>query len=69
MSEQKVPTLLDVAKSVLASFFGVQSDRNRERDFNQGRPGHYIIVGLVFTVLFVLALWGVVELVLLLAGG
>ncbi|MDX1655389.1 MAG: DUF2970 domain-containing protein [Candidatus Competibacteraceae bacterium] len=58
------PTLWQVALSVLASFFGVQSQHNRERDFRHGRPGQFIVVGLVMTVLFVLVVWGVVQLVL-----
>ena len=29
-------SLLQVAQSVLAAFFGVQSERNRQRDFEHG---------------------------------
>ncbi|MBF8222106.1 DUF2970 domain-containing protein [Halomonas sp. 328] len=35
-----------VIKSVLAAFFGVQKERQRRRDFEEGRPGHFILVGL-----------------------
>ena len=62
------PGFLDVVKSVMAAFLGVQSEKNRERDFTQGNPAHYIVIGLVATVLFVLGIWGVVVLVLKLAG-
>ena len=31
--------------SVLASFFGVQSESNRERDFSQGSAGRFIFIG------------------------
>lgn len=58
------PSFLDVVKSVLASFFGVQSGKNRQRDFQQGNPVHFIIVGLVLTVVFVLGVIGVVKLIL-----
>ena len=58
------PTLWQVAVSVLASFFGVQSQHNRERDFRHGRPSQFIVVGLAMTVLFVLVVWAVVQLVL-----
>ncbi len=68
MTEQQHPGLLNVFKSVMAGFFGVQSSKNRERDFTHGKPIHYIIVGLVFTVIFILSVWGVVSLVLRLAG-
>jgi hypothetical protein len=40
--------------SVAASFFGVQSSKNRERDFKHGRASHFIAVGLVATVVFIL---------------
>lgn len=54
----------DVVKSVGAAFFGVQSTKNRERDFTHGKPIHYIVAGLLATVLFVLAMWGLVNLFL-----
>lgn len=60
--------IMQVIKSVSASMFGVQSSKNRERDFTRGKPVHYIIAGLVFTLLFILTLVGVVKLVLHLAG-
>lgn len=62
------PGLRQVIGSVLASFIGVQSAKNRERDFRHGKFSHFVIVGLVLTVLFVLVLYGVVKLVLGLAG-
>ncbi|MBT9528900.1 MAG: DUF2970 domain-containing protein, partial [Pseudomonas sp.] len=52
----------------LAAAFGVQSGKNRARDFSQGKPGHFIALGLLFTLVFVLLLVGVVKLVLHLAG-
>jgi hypothetical protein len=53
-----------VVGSTVASAFGVQSSRNRERDFSQGKASHFIIAGVVFTVLFVLGVILVVNLVL-----
>ena len=50
------PTILQTIKSVLAAFIGVQSDKNRKIDFEQGSLTTYIIAGLIFTVLFVSAL-------------
>ncbi len=55
---------LQVVGSVLAAAFGVQSSRNRERDFTQGSFGPFIAAGIVFTVLFVGALYLVVSTVL-----
>jgi hypothetical protein len=43
--------------------FGVQSSRKHEEDFGHGKVSTYIVVGLVATILFVLAVWGVVQLV------
>lgn len=60
--------LARVIFSVLAAFFGVQSERNRERDFKHGKAAHYVIVGLVMTFLFVLALVILVRWVLQTSG-
>ena len=57
-------TLLQLAGSAVAAAFGVQSRRNRERDFARGKPGQFIIIGVLLTALFVLAVAGVVSLVL-----
>ena len=64
----KSPSLLNVLGSVLASMFGVQSNRRREEDFTHGKPSQYIVTGLLVTVVFMLAVWGVVRLVMKLAG-
>ncbi|MBA2410333.1 MAG: DUF2970 domain-containing protein [Gammaproteobacteria bacterium] len=68
MNEQPKPGLLCVFKSVGASFLGVQSQKNREHDFTHGNPAHFIVAGLISTILFVLFLWGLVRLILYLAG-
>jgi len=68
MNEQPKPSLLRVFKSVGASFFGVQSEKNRAHDFTHGNPAQFIVAGLIATVLFVLFLWGMVRLILYLAG-
>ena len=64
----KVPSFLDVLGSVLASMFGVQSNRKREQDFTHGKPSQYIIIGLLVTVVFILTIWGLVSVVMKLAG-
>jgi len=51
--EQKPPTLWQVIASVLASFFGVQSSKNRERDFKHGKAAHFIVIGLLATAAFI----------------
>ena len=59
---------LDIVKSVMASFFGVQSDKNRQRDFQQGKASHFIVVGMMMTILFISVLWGIVQFILYASG-
>jgi hypothetical protein len=66
-SKQPVP-MKRVVKSIAAAAFGVQSSRNREADFTHGNYRHFIIGGIVFTVIFVLTIVFVVSLVLKNAG-
>lgn len=54
----------ETLKSVAAAFFGVQSDKNRARDFTQGKFSHFIIAGLIAVVLFIGSLITIVSLVL-----
>ncbi|MEG5263331.1 DUF2970 domain-containing protein [Pseudomonas sp. JDS28PS106] len=63
----KPPTFWQMVHSVLAAALGVQSNRNRQRDFTHGKPVHFLLLGAVFTVLFVGILFSVVQLVLYLA--
>lgn len=62
--EPRPPTFLQIVWSVLASFFGVQSRKNRERDFTSGKAPHYLAIAVIMTALFVLTLWLVVQLVM-----
>lgn len=66
-SEDRPPTRLQVIASVAASFFGVQSSRNRRRDFTHGKAQHYIAVALVMTVVVALVIYGAVKLAIHLA--
>lgn len=69
MTESERPlTLWQVVASVLASFFGVQSSKNRERDFKRGKAAHFIVVGLITTALLVLTVVLVVKFALKQAG-
>lgn len=53
--------LLQVIKSVLAAAIGVQSEKNRKIDFEQGSLPSYLIVGFIFTILFILVLVFIVN--------
>lgn len=50
-----------VMQSVGAAMIGVQSSKNKERDFTQGKPIHFIIGGLVGTLIFLLVIWLLVK--------
>ena len=69
-SSPRPPGLGQVIGSVIAAAMGVQSERNRERDFTQG--GHsmhrYVVIGIIGTVTFVVTMILVVRLVLHLAA-
>ena len=51
--------------SVLASFLGVQSNANRERDFKHGRFSVFVVAGLLMTLIFLLSVYGLVQLVMM----
>lgn len=57
------PSLLRVVASILAGMFGVQSERNRQRDFSHGSPLPFILAGITFITLFVLLMISIVSLV------
>lgn len=53
-----------IVQSALASAFGVQSRKNQDRDFSEGRPAHFFIAGIIGTVLFIAVLVVIVKTVL-----
>jgi len=59
---------LQVIGSVFAAGFGIQSSKNRERDFKHGRIGVFIAAGILFTLLFIGAVVTVVRLVVSTTG-
>ena len=59
---------LHVVSSVFAAGLGVQSSKNRERDFKQGNFKMFVITGIVFTLLFIGTVFAVVKMVLKSAG-
>ncbi len=58
------PSTWQVFKSVLASFFGVQNEEIRQRDFTYGKPSQFIIIGLLITLFFIVILYIAVKIVL-----
>lgn len=67
-NDDKPLSLWEMLQSVVAAAFGVQSGKKRGRDFSRGKPSHFIILGVLFTLVFVLLLFAVVKLILRLAG-
>ena len=66
--EEKYLSFWQLLKSTMSAFIGVQSNANRERDFKHGKISHFIWMGLLFGLTFVLTLVAVVQLVLHFAG-
>ncbi|MDQ2075484.1 DUF2970 domain-containing protein [Marinimicrobium sp. ABcell2] len=66
--QHQKPNFLHIVLSTVAAAFGVQSNKNRERDFKGGSIYTYIAAGVIFTTLFVLAVILVVRTVLANAG-
>ncbi len=66
--DESKPKLLQIAGSVIAAAFGVQSRKHRERDFGKGKAHVYIIAGVLFTLALVIGIYAVVHLVLKQAG-
>ncbi len=56
-------SILTLIQSVFAAAFGVQSKKNRERDFSQGKPAVFIAAGIIFAVVFILSVYAVVQIV------
>ncbi|WP_459742860.1 DUF2970 domain-containing protein [Pseudomonas sp. 3A(2025)] len=65
----KPPTLWQMLRSVAAAALGVQSNKNRQRDFNHDKPWHFIVLGVGFMLVLVLSLLLIVRLVLYFATG
>ena len=61
-------TFRQMLHSVLAAAIGVQSGKNRSRDFSRGKPSHFIMLGALFTAVFVVTIILIVKLVLYAAG-
>ena len=66
--DNEPPSFWQTRHSLVAAAFGVQSGKNRARDFTHGKPSHFVILGVLFTAVFALMLFGIVKLVLVLAG-
>ena len=57
-------SLKQTVYSVFSAFIGVQSNKNRQRDFNQGKFSHFIIVGIIGVFIFIAVLVAIVTMVI-----
>ena len=58
------PKLGQIIGSVLSAAIGIQSSKNRERDFKHGKTSTFVIAGIIFVALFITTVFTVVKLVL-----
>lgn len=58
----------DVIVGVLAAGLGVQSEKNRQRDFEHGSPRQFLIVAIIATIAFIGLVYAAVKIVLKVAG-
>lgn len=61
MADSEKPGFWAVLMSTFAAAFGVQSQKNQERDFKHGSLWIFIAAGVIFTALFVLTVYSVVQ--------
>lgn len=66
--EEESLALWEVFQGVFAMFIGVQSEKNRERQFKYGKLYQFIIVGIVVTIVFLLHIMLLVKFALNWAG-
>ncbi len=67
MTEHKDPNLFQIAFSLLASFFGVQSQKNMDRDeayIEKHGIKVYIIIGFFLVLCLLVSLYALVKIVL-----
>ena len=61
-------TPFTVLGSVFRSWFGVQTEKNRQRDFSSKSPTPFIVAGIIFVVAMVVGVIVMVNVVLATAG-
>jgi len=66
--EEREPSFWEIVLSTMAAFLGVQSNKNRVRDFKHGNIYAYIVAGLIFTTIFIGSIVLIIKIVLSNAG-
>jgi len=57
-------SFLQLVSSTLYAALGIQKHSNTKRDFAKGKPGQFVMAGILFTAIFVVVVIVVVNLVL-----
>jgi len=60
----KTQPITQTIKSIAAAFLGVQSNKNRERDFKEGKFSHFLVIGIIAVLLFIMSLIAIVSMVI-----
>ncbi len=66
--EEESLALWEVFQGVFAMFIGVQSEKNRERQFKYGKAHQFIIVGIIITIFFIILIILLVKFAMRWAG-
>ncbi len=64
MDSENKPGLKQTVGSAIAALFGIQSNKNRERDFSKGSFVQYLVAGVAAIMVFIGLLLVVVQWVL-----
>ena len=54
--KKKIFAFYQIIGSVLAAAFGVQSSKNKIRDFSSKSPLYFIVSGIIFMIIFIILL-------------
>jgi uncharacterized membrane protein YesL len=65
---QESVTAFTVLASVFRAWFGVQTEKNRQRDFSTSNPTPFIVAGIIFAVVMVIGVIIAVNVALSTAG-
>ena len=62
-NEPKV-TPVSIIVSAMRAMIGIQTNANRERDFQSGKFWHFFIAGAIVTILFIGGVWAAMRMLM-----
>lgn len=63
-SEIESPGLFSMIGSVLAAMIGIQTEEQRKQDFTKGKVTHFIVIGIIMVIIFIVTLINIVDSIL-----